>query len=116
MIMNLVVAITMLGGFASSSPGADNHLLDRRHHTQNPIRLEGQIREIVADGENFLIRLQRDRYPIEVLERTPVRWLDGRRAHAGELQVGDSIRISGDLDHDVIRAERVTILQRVEHR
>ena len=116
MIMNLVAAITMAGALAISSPGADNALLDRRHHAENPIRLEGQIREIVVDGENFLIRLQRDRYPIAVHELTPVRWLDGRRAHAHELKVGDSIRISGDLDRDVILAERVTILQRVEQR
>ena len=116
MIMNLVVAITMAAGFSASSPGADTHLLDRRHHAGNPIRLEGQIREIVVDGENFLIRLQRDRDPIAVHDQTPVRWLDGTRAHADELRVGDSIRVSGDLDRDVIRAERVTILQRVERR
>ena len=114
--MNLVVALAFVTSLGASSPGADSHLLDRRHHTQNPIRLEGQIREIGAGGETFIIRLQRDRYPISVHELTPVRWLDGRRAHAGELQAGDSIRVSGDLDRDVIQAERITILQRVEHR
>jgi hypothetical protein len=49
-------------------------------------------------------------------ETARVRWLDGRPATANELLKGDSIRVDGDLEKNVIHAERVTILQRDQHR
>jgi hypothetical protein len=82
----------------------------------NPIRLEGQIREVTVAGDYVTIRLHRDRYPIVASGATRVRWLDGHRALASELQIGDSIRVEGNLERNEIRADRVTILQRIEHR
>lgn len=81
----------------------------------NPIRLEGQIRDVTASGEVITIRLHRDRYPIVTSSETRVRWLDGSRARAAELKKGDSIRVEGELDRNVIYADRVTILLRTEH-
>jgi hypothetical protein len=84
---------------------------------ENPIRLEGQIRQITQNGGDVTVRLHRDRYPIVMRAGvTRVRWLDGRRAHPGDLLVGDSIRVEGNLEKNVIYADRVTLLLRIEHR
>lgn len=117
----LVITMTILAASPASS-GADNRRLTSTHdadgvsEAQNPIKLEGQIRSVEGSGEAVTIRLHRDRYPIVASSITRVRWNDGRRAHAGELRIGDSIRVEGDLDRDTIYASRVTILMRVEHR
>lgn len=84
--------------------------------SSNPIRLEGQIREVTITGDTVMIRLHRDRYPIVVSRVTRVRWLDGRRCAATDLQIGDSIRVEGNLEQKEIVADRVTILLRIEHR
>lgn len=91
-------------------------VLPAHARNRNPIRLEGQIRAIAYTYDGVTLRLHRDRYPIFLGEAARVRWLDGRRATANELMKGDSIRVEGDLDANVIHAERVTILQRDEHR
>ena len=83
---------------------------------QNPIRLEGQIRELAWEGERLTIRLHRDRYPIVAYEETRVRWFNGLRSHARELRKGDSIRVEGNQERNQIVAGDITILQRDEHR
>lgn len=116
----LVATMTLLAASPASSQ-ADNrrltstHGADRGGDPQNPIKLEGQIRSVEGSGDAVTIRLHRDRYPIVASSVTRVRWNDGRRAQAGELRKGDSIRVEGDLDRDTIYASRVTILMRVEH-
>jgi hypothetical protein len=107
------VLLTILSLSAASS------IADERHQggtNDNPIRLEGQIREIAGGDDKITIRLHRDRYPIVTHQATRVRWLDGRRSHADELQVGDSIRVEGNQERTFISADRVTILLRVERR
>lgn len=84
--------------------------------SSNPIRLEGQIREVTITGDTVIVRLHRDRYPIVATRVTRVRWLDGRRALASDLQKGDSIRVQGHQEKNEIVADRVTILLRIEHR
>jgi hypothetical protein len=91
-------------------------VLPAHARNRNPIRVEGQIREITYGYAGVTVRLHRDRYPIFLGDTARVRWLDGRKAAANELLKGDSIRVEGDLDANVIHAERVTILQRDEHR
>src|SRR5690349_16523849 len=86
-------------------------VVDTGAQNPNPIRLEGQIREIAYEYEGVTLRLHRDRYPIHLSEATHVRWLDGRRATANELMKGDSIRVAGDLEKNVIHAQRVTSLR-----
>jgi hypothetical protein len=98
---------------------AASSIADERPHGgtgDNPIRLEGQIREITGGEGGITIRLHRDRYPIVTHAGTRVRRLDGRRSHAGELQVGDSIRVEGNLERNRIHADRVTLLLRIERR
>ena len=84
--------------------------------SSNPIRLEGQVRELTRTGDTVIIRLHRDRYPIVATRVTRVRWLAGRRARATDLQTGDSIRVEGNLEQNEIVADRVTILLRMGHR
>ena len=123
-----LVSILLASSFAASSV-ADICPPDRSHGTSsgnNPIRLEGQIREITIgedarngdDVQNITvaIRLHRDRYPIIATNATRVRWLDGPRALATDLQVGDSIRVEGNLERNEILADRITILLRIERR
>ena len=121
--LNLAVALAVSVTTLSSSSLADNRDLTKTHMRsdspqpgRNPIRLEGQIREVTASEDIVTIRLHRDRYPIVASSGTRVRWNDGRRAHCKELQTGDSIRVEGELEGNVIHAERVTILMRIEHR
>lgn len=111
-MLTLAVAAAAAFTFLSSSSLADG----RGQERANPIRLEGQIREIASTEDGVTIRLHRDRYPIVASSITRVHWLDGRRARPKDLQNGDSIRVEGDLDKNVIYADRVTILMRVEHR
>ena len=82
----------------------------------NPIRLEGQIREIGADGDHIVIRLHRDKYPLLVGPYVRARWQNGKRIDVRDLQSGDSIRVDGDLQRDAIVVERITLLQRIERR
>jgi len=105
----LAAILLVLGCLAA----ADSHA---RGGNNNPIRLEGQIRELTDSGGGVTIRLHRDRYPIVAHEETRVRWLDGRRAPVSELRVGDSIRVEGNQEQDSITADRITILLRVERR
>src|SRR5687767_10163258 len=78
----------------------------------NPIRLEGQIREIGTDGDHVVIRLHRDKYPLLVGPSVRARWQNGKRIDVRDLRPGDSIRVEGDLQRDVIVVERMTLLQR----
>ena len=87
---------------------------DRRG--DNPIRLEGQIREITQTDDGVTIRLHRDRYPIVAHQTTSVCWLDGSRTRVADLQEDDSIRVEGNLERTFISAERITLLRRIEHR
>jgi hypothetical protein len=111
-MLTLAVAVVTALTVLPSSSLADS----RGSQRSNPIKLEGQIREIASSDDGVTIRLHRDRYPVVATSVTRVHWLDGRRARPRDLQNGDSIRIEGDLDKNVIYAERVTILMRVEHR
>src|SRR5687767_797070 len=77
----------------------------------NPIRLEGQIREIGADGNHVVIRLRRDKYPLLVGPYVRARWQNGKRIEVRDLRSGDSIRVDGDLQRDVIVVERITVLR-----
>jgi len=112
--LNLAVVLAACVAALSSSSFADDRDLTKTQ--RNPIRLEGQIREVAESREGLTIRLHRDRYPILASSITHVRWNDGHRADVHELRVGDSIRVEGEQDGNVIRAERVTILMRIEHR
>lgn len=114
----MLVALT----WTTVSSTADNR--PQNSSNSNPIRLEGQIREITEDSvsvgddvrdEVITIRLHRDRYPIVTSGATKVRWLDGCRVPPGDLRNGDSIRVEGNLERDVIVAEEITILLRIEH-
>jgi hypothetical protein len=111
----LKLAIPMLAVLVctTASSIADN----RPQQVSNAIRLEGQIREITGT-DDVTIRLHRDRYPIYAwCGATHVHWLDdGRRALLRELEVGDSIRVEGTVEKDVIVATEITILLRIEHR
>ncbi|HEY0155938.1 MAG TPA: hypothetical protein VGF28_01455 [Thermoanaerobaculia bacterium] len=109
--LRLVLAVAAALTFLPSPPASGDSPQRR-----NPIQLEGQIREISGTGDGVTIRLHRDRYPIVASSVTRVRWLDGRRARPEDLQNSDSIRVEGDLDRDVIYADRVTILRRDERR
>lgn len=82
----------------------------------NPIQLEGQIRAIGHDGDHVVIRLHRDKYPLSAGPYVRVRWQNGKRIDVRELQVGDSIHVTGDLHRDVIVVERITLLRRIERR
>ena len=109
---NLVVTLLLLASLAVPSADAES----RPDQRSNPIRLEGQIREIGIDGDYVVIRLHRDRYPMLAKWNLRVRTNDGRRMDAADLQAGDNIRIDGELYRDFIYVDRVTLLLRVEHR
>ncbi|HEU4522863.1 MAG TPA: hypothetical protein VFT12_12725 [Thermoanaerobaculia bacterium] len=109
---NLLLTLLLLSAFAATSTTAET----RPDERSNPIRLEGQIREIGNDGEYIVIRLHRDRYPMLAKGHMRVRTPNGRRMDAGELQAGDSIRVDGELYRDFIYVDRITLLLRVERR
>lgn len=96
--------------------GTSTSFAETRHPdstNSNPIRLEGQIREITFDGGGAIVRLHRQRHPVVMDGVTRVRWLNGDRARVADLQTGDSIRVEGNQERDHIAADRVTILLRV---
>ena len=104
----------LLSALMVTSSIADDRPLLR---ASTPIRLEGQIREVTTSDDGVTLHLHRQRYPILVSCVTRVCWLDGHRERPTDLQVGDSIRVEGNVQrNNVITADHVTILQRDEHR
>ena len=93
---------------------AETRDLGRTDH--NPIRLEGQIRELSWDGESVTIRIHRDRYPMLATEHVRVRTRDGHRIGVRDLQVGDHIRVQGEQRRDHIDVYGITLLRRDERR
>ena len=104
----LLLALTLLAAAAPPSFAESRH-----PNATNPIRLEGQVREIRFDGDGVIVRLHRQRHPVVMSGSTRVRWLNGDRGRVADLQTGDSIRVEGNQERDHIAAERVTILLRV---
>ncbi len=115
LMLLIVVSSASASPLGDSRPPASTNAYQRVQR-ENPIRLEGPIRAITHERGSVTIRLHRDRYPIVATRHTRVRWVDGREADLRELRIGDSIRVSGDLDGDVIYAHRVTVLLAPEHR
>jgi hypothetical protein len=109
-----ILAALVLTALALIAPSASAET--RPESGANPIRLEGQIREIGADGDHIVIRLHRDKYPLLVGPSVRARWQNGKRIDVRDLQSGDSIRVDGDLRRDVIVVDRITVLRRIERR
>ena len=85
------------------------------HH--NPITVAGPIREISREGDIVTIQLTRNKYPVQARAWLPVERADnGKKLYAADLILGDSLEVSGDLERDVVQAEEIKLLLRVERR
>ena len=83
----------------------------------NPIVVSGPIREVTRDGDNVTIWLVRNKYPVITRAWLPVKKTgQGRKMYAADLIVGDSLEVHGDLDRNVVYAEKIRLLLRVERR
>lgn len=83
----------------------------------NPITVSGPIREVTRDGDNVTIWLVRNKYPVSARAWLPVqRTGQGRKMYAADLIVGDSLEVHGDLERNVVYAEKIRLLLRVERR
>ena len=82
---------------------------------RNPLTVESQIREVRVDGDSVVIRLHRQPYDFVAQKWLCVRTIDGRQMYARDLAPRDNIHLEGDLDHDVVYANRITLQRRDDH-
>ena len=114
-VISLVMLLAVLSGVTPPSlAAADRQPAETK--TANPIRLEGQIRQIEQSGDGIVIRLQRGREPLLAHERMRVRSRSYRTLEVRDLLAGDIIRVDGDLDRGIIHVNRVELLRRDEQR
>ena len=82
---------------------------------RNPLTVESQISELRIDGDSIIIRLYRQPYDFVTVKWLRLRTADGQRLYASDLKLKDNIRLEGDLDHNVVYANRITLQRRDEH-
>ena len=113
--LGLLLSLLFIGTLLPASSSAED-----RHPGQtqagNPITVESQIQDISRDGDAYVVRLYRQKYLFVAYPSTHVRIKDGDRIDIAELRPDDYVRISGDLDHEVVYSHRILILGRIEHR
>lgn len=112
--LNLLLSLLVMAMLLTASSSAEE-----RHPQQtagNPITVESQVQDITRDGDAYVIRLFRQKYLFVAYPSAYVRIKDGDRIDIAELRPEDYVRISGDLDHDVVYSHRILILGRIEHR
>ncbi len=110
-----ILAITLM----TPSLFADN----RRHETTdgwrmgsrqgNRISVEGIIRDIDRDLNEFVIRLDRGGYVLVAKPDTRIEAVSNRRgrAHVRQLERGDVIRATGYANHGRMYVERISLLR-----
>ena len=84
-------------------------------YRRNPLTVESQISEVRIDGDNVIIRLYRQPFDFVAVKWLRVRTVDGQRLYARDLIAKDNIRLEGDLDHNVVYANTITLQRRDEH-
>jgi hypothetical protein len=116
-----VVAMTL----ATPSLFADNRRQETtdgwrgRSHNARQVTVEGRIRDIDRDRNQFVIRLDRGAYVLVADAQTRVEAISNRRGRTNvrQLERGDSIRAIGDLDRGGrVSIERITLVREEDAR
>jgi len=111
----MIVSLAILSVLATLSTRGETRLA-RDTGALNPITVESQVREIRLDGDRVIFHLYRQPYDFVAVKWLPVQGTDGRRhLYACDLQERDYIHLDGDLDHNVICANRIVLLRREQH-
>jgi hypothetical protein len=111
---NVVLSLATLIALTTVSAKGENGL-EQGTRALNPITLEGQIREVLVDGDYVIFRLYRQPYDFVAAKWLPMKTIDGRRLYACDLQERDYIHLDGDLDHKTVYANRIVLQRREQH-
>src|SRR5437870_4926156 len=113
---NLLLTVTLM--LLPAALSANEDCSPQTGKAKNPIEFVSQIHDVSIDGDTVTIHLYREPFDIFAKKWMRVRAFDGRLMYAEDLQAGDNVAISGDLDpfHPIVYAVRVVLQMRAEHR